>query len=209
MATDYYSTKLSKDEWTIHGRRHHIQIDRTEAPTGRADHHGEDILQSVYYVHDRSRVIDTADQYDTDPHGFTRLKDAQKYAVEKLREYDDRVDPRIGARDNPDKIYTHWITFDPSKKNLIWANKVFQRGERYAIARIYNHPNGIDAVLEVISPDTWNDLQLDVSSMSSPLYHASRKPSGLGNGLEVDRWEKIYGKLMAPRVKNGEVVLPR
>lgn len=130
-------------------------------------------------------------------------------AIEIIGRRTGAVDPRMGVRDNPDKIYTHWITFDPSKKNITWANEVFRRGERYAIARIYNHPNGIDAVLEVISPDTWNDLQLDVSSMSSPLYHASRRPAGLGNGLEVDRWEKIYGKIAAPRVKNGEIIPPR
>lgn len=101
MKSDYYYTKDGRDEWTVHGRRHHIQIDRTDAPTGRADEHGEDILQAIYYVSDRARLINTADQFDTDAHGFTRLKDALKYAVEKLAIYDERVDPQKRLRRNP------------------------------------------------------------------------------------------------------------
>ena len=107
-----------------------------------------------------------------------------------------------------EKIYTHWILLDPSKKNIAWANKAFRRGERYAINRIYIHSGGIDAVLEILSPDDWQHLQLDVESFSSPLRRAARKPSPLGKGSEVERWEEIYGKLKAPRIENGEVVLP-
>lgn len=108
-----------------------------------------------------------------------------------------------------DKIYTHWILLDPSRKNIAFANKAFRRGERYAISRVYNHPSGIDTVFEIISPDAWQQLQLDVESFSSPLRRSARKPSGIGNGVDVERWEKIYGKLSAPRVKNGEVAFPR
>lgn len=128
-----------------------------------------------------------------------------------------RSSPRIGSpqrilveEDKPmEKIYTHWILLDPSAKNIAWANKAFKRGARYAINRIYMHPSGVDSVLEIISPDDWQHLQLDVESFSSPLRRTARKPSPLGKGSEVERWEKIYGKLKAPRVRNGEVVFPR
>ncbi len=136
MGTDYYSTKLSRDEWTVHGRRHHIQIDRTEAPTGRADEHGEDILKDIYYVHDRSGVIDTSDQYDTDAHGFTRLKDALKYAVEKLTEYDDRVDPRKKIRRNGGvrmtevleawDILVTFMSYERTPRRVEWLRRTYE-----------------------------------------------------------------------------------
>ena len=90
---DYYYTKDSPDDWTVHGRRHHLQVVRTEAPSGREDQRGRDILIKIYLVSDRSRVINLDDQFETDEHGFTRLKDAVQYATDKLWEYDEKVDP--------------------------------------------------------------------------------------------------------------------
>jgi hypothetical protein len=89
----YYHTKEDNDEWTVHGRRHHLQIHRSEAPSGRLDRRGNDLLMTVYYVDDRLNVIDLQDQFDAEAHGFRRLKDAVEYARAKLYEYDERVDP--------------------------------------------------------------------------------------------------------------------
>ena len=94
MTTDYYYTKDGQDDWTVHGRRHHLQVVRTESSSGREDRRGREILSTIYLVQDRSRAIDLNDQFDTDEHGFARLKDAIQYAVDKLWEYDERVDPR-------------------------------------------------------------------------------------------------------------------
>jgi hypothetical protein len=94
MKTDYYYTKDGVDDWTVHGRRHHLQVTRTEGSSGREDRRGNEIYITIYLVKDRGRVIDVNDQFDQDAHGFTRLKDAVQYAVDKLGEYDERVDPR-------------------------------------------------------------------------------------------------------------------
>lgn len=103
MKTEYYYTKDGADDWTVHGRRHHLQVVRTEAASGRTDRRGEDVLHTIFFVQDRRNVIDLSDQEEIEPHGFTRLKDAFSYAVDKLTEYDDRVDPRK-ARGNPDQF---------------------------------------------------------------------------------------------------------
>lgn len=135
--SEYFTTKLSRDEWMVSGRRHHIQIDRTEAPTGRADEHGEDFLQTIYHVHDRSGAIDTADQYDTDPHGFTRLKDAFRYAVDKLTEYDNRVDPRKKVSKNPPSaqmkevleawdILKTFTSYERTPKRVEWLRRTYE-----------------------------------------------------------------------------------
>lgn len=94
----YYYTRDGPDDWTVHGRRHHLQIVRTEGPSGREDRRGREIFQTVYLVKDRSRVIDLSDQMDQEAHGFTRLRDAAQYATDKLSEYDERVDPEAKKR---------------------------------------------------------------------------------------------------------------
>jgi DNA-binding MarR family transcriptional regulator len=101
MKTDYYYTKDSADDWTVHGRRHHLQVVRTEGSSGREDRRGREIYQTLFLVKDRSSVIDLSDQFESDEHGFTRLKDALQYAVDKLGEYDGRVDQRK-TKKNPD-----------------------------------------------------------------------------------------------------------
>jgi len=93
MKTDYYYTKRDEDRWTVSGRRAHLEIQRTWGPSGRVNRRDKDILQRVFLVKSRVSRISVSDQFDTDEHGFTRLKDALKYAVEKLAEYDDKVDP--------------------------------------------------------------------------------------------------------------------
>jgi hypothetical protein len=94
MKTEYYYTKDGADDWTVHGRRHHLQVVRTEGSSGREDRRGNEIFSTIYLVKDRSRAVNVSDQFDQEAHGFTRLKDALRYAVDKLGEYDERVDPR-------------------------------------------------------------------------------------------------------------------
>lgn len=90
----YYYTQDGPDDWTVHGRRHHLQIVRTEGPSGREDRKGREIYQTIYLVKDRARVIDLSDQMEEEAHGFTRLRDAAQYATDKLFEYDERVNPQ-------------------------------------------------------------------------------------------------------------------
>ena len=109
MKTEYYSTKDGSDDWTVHGRRHHLQVVRTEASSGREDRRGREITMQIYLVQDRSNLIGTTDQFDYEPHGFTRLKDALQYAVDKLGEYDDRVDPRKTRKNPGRKAYVEMV----------------------------------------------------------------------------------------------------
>jgi hypothetical protein len=89
---DYYTTKDGPGDWTVHGRRfHQLQITRSEGPTGRVDSRGEDYLQTIFIVRDVLGWIATDDQMDIEPHGFTRLKDAVSYAVDKLIKYEKAV----------------------------------------------------------------------------------------------------------------------
>lgn len=94
----YYVTKEGDDDWTVHGRRHHLKVVRTEGPSGREDRNGQEIYQTIYLVKGPGTPgvhapIDLSDQFEIEPHGFTRLKDATAYAREKLFLYDERVDP--------------------------------------------------------------------------------------------------------------------
>lgn len=138
MTTEgYYIRKDSSDDWTVHGRRHHLQIVRTEGPSGREDRHGNEIYQSVFLVKDRSGVINLEDQYDEDAHGYTRLKDAFKYAVEKLIAYDNRVDPRKKARKNPGSarmaevleawdILVTFMSYERTPRRIEWLRRTFE-----------------------------------------------------------------------------------
>lgn len=95
----YYYWKMEDGRWVVSGRRNHLQTTRTESPTGREDRRGHDVVQTIYLVEDHRRPasIDTDDQFEIEPHGFTTLKDAVAYAADKLEEYDERVDPK-GSR---------------------------------------------------------------------------------------------------------------
>lgn len=164
MATDYYSTKLSRDEWIVHGRRHHIQIDRIEAPTGRADEYGEDILRDVYHVHDSSGLIDTSDQHDTDAHGFTRLKDALKYAIGKLTEYDNHVDPKKNPGDSatmPKRKMYRKRGSRPSgagKSSGPWyvLEVRERRGDPWSVRMVHKDPNLLDRLAKKAVASTWS-----------------------------------------------------
>jgi hypothetical protein len=110
MKSGYYYTKDGEDDWTVHGQRHHLQVVRTEGPSGRTDRRGEDILRKVFFVKDRSNLIDTSDQWEAeDAHGFTRLKTAVQYAFDKLGEYDERVDPRKGHKTLGRRSYVEMV----------------------------------------------------------------------------------------------------
>jgi hypothetical protein len=101
MASAYYYTKEGPDEWTVHGRRHHLIIERFEGPTGRVDRRDNDILGFFYFIRPPGGfgrvdpIMGRVEMWTGGwEHGFIRLRDAVKFAVEELVAYDDRVDPR-------------------------------------------------------------------------------------------------------------------
>ena len=127
MSKSYYPTKTGPDDWIVSGRRHHLQIVRTEGPSGRSDRRGEDVLQKVFLVSDRANVVNLDDQYDVEPHGFTRLKDAVSYAVDKLTEYDNKVDPRKTSKNPADyKLADVLEAWDELWSFTHWASQEFR-----------------------------------------------------------------------------------
>lgn len=98
------------------------------------------------------------------------------------------------------KIHVHWIGLDPTYLNQ--ANRAFGQGSRYAIRRVYNHPDMIHMVFEVVSPDPYKTLDLNVNSLASPLRRYGKKPPGLHpTGMSLSSFEKIYGPVDAPRLE--------
>ncbi len=94
----------------------------------------------------------------------------------------------------PKHTYTHWFTFDT--RHAARVRKTIVEGKRILIVRAYNHPSdGRLAVIEVQSTDPYLALELDTNSLSSPLRHQPRKPAGLGRGMPVDVFERIYGAI--------------
>jgi len=93
------------------------------------------------------------------------------------------------------KTYTHWITFDPAY--LSKANREFREGSRFAVRRVYGIPGSFRVVFEVVSPDAYKDLDLNVDSLNSPLRRATKRPPGLGGGFTLKKFEGIYGKVHA------------
>jgi len=94
--------------------------------------------------------------------------------------------------------YTHWLSFDP-----IYQDKVkvaVEAGSGFVIKRLYSHPTDMTlTVMEIESEVPYNDLDLDVNSMSSRIKRMTRKPSGLSGGLSVEGHERIYGPLGRPK----------
>ncbi len=91
------------------------------------------------------------------------------------------------------KLYTHWIGLDP--EYLEKANRAFRDSSGVAVKRVYNHPDGIHSVFEVVSTAPYASLDLDVNSLTSPLRRYSRKPAGLGPGMPLRGFDKIYGRI--------------
>lgn len=90
--------------------------------------------------------------------------------------------------------YTHWLTFDT--RHVARVRKAILEGKRILIVRVYNHPtDGSRAVIEVQSTDPYVSLELDANSLSSPLRRQPRKPGGLGRGMPVDAFERIFGSI--------------
>lgn len=92
---------------------------------------------------------------------------------------------------------THLFSFDPV--NLTRVRAAIERGSGFSLSRVYLHPaKGHLNILEVVSDDSWQDLDLDANSGSSPLLRLSRKPRDLNAGIAVERFEEIYGFLGRP-----------
>lgn len=81
----------------------------------------------------------------------------------------------------------HYVKFDPDNKK---AQQVFQKGSGFTIigvALLWNDPRFLVAVME--SEAKYQDLDLDLNSMSSPLRYCKAKPKQLGRVVPVAEWE--------------------
>lgn len=91
-------------------------------------------------------------------------------------------------------VNTHWLSFDPAQIAKVRA--VLGRGTGFEVHRAYNHPSDMSrVVLQVRSRATYASLDLDVNSLTSPLRRHARQPSGLGQGMAIEAFERIYGPL--------------
>lgn len=92
------------------------------------------------------------------------------------------------------KLYTHWLYFDQGYMKDV--RKVLSQGSNFEIVRFYNHPTDmIKTVIQIQSPDNYDDLDLVFDSGFSPLKYYRRKPKNLGKGLSVKQFTGIYGPL--------------
>ncbi len=109
---------------------------------------------------------------------------------------------RAARREQTSKDYTHWLTVDPSSRNMGKIQQTLDAGSGFTVQRVYTHPSkGHLAVLEIRSDVPYQDLDLDVDSLSSPIKRLPNKPRGLTKGLDLVKWENIYGQLVADRTK--------
>ena len=97
----------------------------------------------------------------------------------------------------PRRRYIHWIAFDPSRRNAARITATLARGSGFRAERVYLHPTRGDLyLLEVSAPVPYQDLDLDLNSLSSPLRRLGRRPMGLGPGISLESFEKIFGPLI-------------
>jgi len=88
----------------------------------------------------------------------------------------------------------HWVHYDTIRTEKV--KKTLSEGTGYNILRFYPHPRKFGTmIIEIESPDNYNDLDLCVNSGSSYLYAYKQKPSGLGKGLSIEQFESVYGCL--------------
>lgn len=80
---------------------------------------------------------------------------------------------------------THWVEFEPSYKPQMGRTiaQIFQSGTGFTIKRIYSLPQiARGVVAEIVSEHGYQELNLEMDSLTSPLKSLSRKPCGLGKG---------------------------
>lgn len=92
---------------------------------------------------------------------------------------------------------THWVSFDPI--NLPRVCATLAKGSGFTIERTFAHPTDMTrTVLKLTASVGYDDLDLEVNSLSSPLRYHHHKPAGLGRGLAVEQFERIYGRRLLP-----------
>jgi hypothetical protein len=93
------------------------------------------------------------------------------------------------------RTYKHWLHFDTIRTEHV--KKSFSEGSNFQIRRFYPHPAKFGTmIVEVESPDCYNDLDLCVNSGSSYLKRFTHKPVGLGKGISIEQFESVYGTLL-------------
>ena len=91
--------------------------------------------------------------------------------------------------------YKHWLRYDTIETDHV--KKTLSQGTDFTILRFYPHPSKFcTMIIEIESNNNYQDLDLCVNSGSSYLYTYKQKPSDLGKGLSVEKFEAVYGKLV-------------
>ena len=92
------------------------------------------------------------------------------------------------------KRFKHWLYYDTIYTDEI--KKTLSEGSDFKIVKFYPHPRKFGImVIDVESNNGYRDLDLEVNSGSSLLYRYKQKPNDLGNGLSLEQFESVYGKL--------------
>jgi len=89
----------------------------------------------------------------------------------------------------------HWLSYDVSYIDLV--ERKLKEGSNFAIKTIHPHPTKVWIyILEIESPDKYQELDIDCNSMGSPLKHHHHKPAGLRLGMPLAQYQETFGRFV-------------
>lgn len=96
--------------------------------------------------------------------------------------------------DDTGDVKTHYVKLDPTKENMGRLQELLKEGSDFKLERAYTHPTDPvqSLVLQFRSHALYQDLDLDINSMSSPLRHVGLRLHGLRGGIPIEKIEEIY-----------------
>lgn len=90
--------------------------------------------------------------------------------------------------------HTHWLTLDDS--DMARVKRVFASGSGFRVENVYLYPaNFALYVVEVKSNQPYEDLDLEINSMGSPLRRLTRRPVSIKRPIPMDRWLDRVGPI--------------
>lgn len=90
----------------------------------------------------------------------------------------------------------HWLSYDSFNRDKV--EQVLKRGSNFTLKAIHPHPTKLCIyILEIESPDKYQELDIDCNSFSSPLKYHHHKPAGLNRGIPAEVFQAKFGRLLA------------
>ena len=89
----------------------------------------------------------------------------------------------------------HWLSYDTFQRDK--ALKALSEGGNYTLTAIHMHPTKLCVcILEIDSPDKYQELDIDCNSYSSPLRYHHHKPAGLNKGIPAEVFQEKFKRLI-------------